>query len=61
MMNLHELILVSIHDFYTTPSFLFAVFEMAPKGELFDQLNSTVTVSEKKVDWQQFLFSSCRG
>lgn len=40
--------IISIHDFYTTPSFLFAVFEMAPKGELFDQLNSTVTVSEKK-------------
>ncbi|RCN28816.1 kinase domain protein [Ancylostoma caninum] len=39
---------VTIHDFYSTPSFLFAVFEMAPKGELFDQLNSTVTVSEKK-------------
>uniref|UniRef100_A0A158P9G9 General transcription and DNA repair factor IIH helicase subunit XPD n=1 Tax=Angiostrongylus cantonensis TaxID=6313 RepID=A0A158P9G9_ANGCA len=41
-------IAVTIHGFYTTPSFLFAVFEMAPKGELFDQLNSTVTVSEKK-------------
>ncbi|EYC02321.1 hypothetical protein Y032_0100g3231 [Ancylostoma ceylanicum] len=40
--------IITIHDFYSTPSFLFAVFEMAPKGELFDQLNSTVTVSEKK-------------
>ncbi|XGW18809.1 hypothetical protein V3C99_002980 [Haemonchus contortus] len=40
--------IITIHDFYTTPSFLFAVFEMAPKGELFDQLNKTVTVSEKK-------------
>ncbi|CAJ0598815.1 unnamed protein product [Cylicocyclus nassatus] len=40
--------IITIHDFYVTPSFLFAVFEMAPKGELFDQLNSTVTVSEKK-------------
>ncbi|KAJ1368482.1 hypothetical protein KIN20_029617 [Parelaphostrongylus tenuis] len=40
--------IITIHGFYTTPSFLFAVFEMAPKGELFDQLNSTVTVSEKK-------------
>ncbi|CAP33887.2 Protein CBG15711 [Caenorhabditis briggsae] len=40
--------IIKIHDFYQTPSFLFAVFEMAPKGELFDQLNATVTVSEKK-------------
>ncbi|CAI4230645.1 unnamed protein product [Auanema sp. JU1783] len=40
--------IITIHDFYQTPSFLFAVFEMAPKGELFDQLNKTVTVSEKK-------------
>uniref|UniRef100_A0A8R1E2J9 phosphorylase kinase n=2 Tax=Caenorhabditis japonica TaxID=281687 RepID=A0A8R1E2J9_CAEJA len=39
---------IKIHDFYQTPSFLFAVFEMAPRGELFDQLNATVTVSEKK-------------
>ncbi|PIO65687.1 kinase domain protein [Teladorsagia circumcincta] len=40
--------IITIHDFHSTPSFLFVVFEMAPKGELFDQLNSTVTVSEKK-------------
>ncbi|CAD6197578.1 unnamed protein product [Caenorhabditis auriculariae] len=40
--------IIKIHDFYQTPSFLFAVFEMAPKGELFDQLNNTVTVSEKR-------------
>ncbi|CAB3402236.1 unnamed protein product [Caenorhabditis bovis] len=40
--------IIKIHDFYQTPSFLFAVFEMAPRGELFDQLNSTVTVSEKR-------------
>ncbi|CAI5444593.1 unnamed protein product [Caenorhabditis angaria] len=40
--------IIKIHDFYQTPSFLFAVFEMAPRGELFDQLNNTVTVSEKK-------------
>ncbi|CAI2349832.1 unnamed protein product [Caenorhabditis sp. 36 PRJEB53466] len=40
--------IIKIHDFFQTPSFLFAVFEMAPKGELFDQLNATVTVSEKK-------------
>ncbi|ETN76334.1 kinase domain protein, partial [Necator americanus] len=44
----HHPSIITIHDFYSTPSFLFAVFEMAPKGELFDQLNSTVTVSEKK-------------
>ncbi|CCD73789.2 phosphorylase kinase [Caenorhabditis elegans] len=40
--------IIKIHDFYQTPSFLFAVFEMAPRGELFDVLNSTVTVSEKR-------------
>ncbi|VDN05704.1 unnamed protein product [Thelazia callipaeda] len=40
--------IISIHDFYETPTFLFAVFEMAPKGELFDVLNKSVTVSEKK-------------
>ncbi|KAK6024980.1 kinase domain protein [Ostertagia ostertagi] len=33
--------IITIHDFHSTPSFLFVVFEMAPKGELFDQLNST--------------------
>uniref|UniRef100_A0A1I7ZT76 phosphorylase kinase n=1 Tax=Steinernema glaseri TaxID=37863 RepID=A0A1I7ZT76_9BILA len=40
--------IITLHDFYQTPTFLFAVFEMAPKGELFDQLNRSVTVSEKK-------------
>ncbi|CAJ0578749.1 unnamed protein product, partial [Mesorhabditis spiculigera] len=30
------------------PSFLFTVFEMAPRGELFDYLNQCVTVTEKK-------------
>uniref|UniRef100_A0A915PY85 phosphorylase kinase n=1 Tax=Setaria digitata TaxID=48799 RepID=A0A915PY85_9BILA len=40
--------IISVHDFYETPAFLFAVFEMAPKGELFDVLNKSVTVSEKK-------------
>ncbi|MCP9259646.1 Phosphorylase b kinase gamma catalytic chain, liver/testis isoform [Dirofilaria immitis] len=36
--------IISIHDFYETPAFLFAVFEMAPKGELFDVLNKSVTL-----------------
>lgn len=40
--------IINIHDFYQTPTFLFAVFEMAPKGELFEMLNKSVTVSEKK-------------
>lgn len=40
--------IINIHDFYQTPTFLFAVFEMAPKGELFELLNKSVTVSEKK-------------
>uniref|UniRef100_A0A915C7Q7 phosphorylase kinase n=1 Tax=Parascaris univalens TaxID=6257 RepID=A0A915C7Q7_PARUN len=40
--------IINIHDFYETPTFLFAVFEMAPNGELFEMLNKSVTVSEKK-------------
>ncbi|KAI6215213.1 Phosphorylase kinase [Aphelenchoides besseyi] len=40
--------IISIHDFYSTPTFLFAVFEMAPGGELFHLLNKSVTLSEKK-------------
>ncbi|VDK48986.1 unnamed protein product [Anisakis simplex] len=40
--------IINIHDFYQTPTFLFAVFEMAPNGELFEMLNKSVTVSEKK-------------
>ncbi|KAI6240191.1 Phosphorylase kinase [Aphelenchoides fujianensis] len=43
----HESI-ISIHDFFSTPTFLFAVFEMAPGGELFHLLNKSVTLSEKK-------------
>lgn len=51
------LILVAIHDFYSTPTFLFAVFELAPKGELFDLLTKAVSFSEKKtrsIMWQLF-------
>jgi phosphorylase kinase gamma subunit len=40
--------LVCIHDFFSTPTFLFAVFEMAQGGELFHLLNKSVTLSEKK-------------
>lgn len=40
--------IIAIHDFFTTPSFHFAVFEMAPRGELFHLLNRSVTLSEKK-------------
>ncbi|KAI1731882.1 protein kinase domain-containing protein [Ditylenchus destructor] len=40
--------IIAIHGFFSTPTFLFAVFEMAPKGELFDLLNKSVTFSEKK-------------
>lgn len=42
------MVLVMIHDFYTTSTFLFAIFEMAPGGELFHLLNKYVTFSEKK-------------
>ncbi|CAD5222296.1 unnamed protein product [Bursaphelenchus xylophilus] len=40
--------IILIHDFYSTPTFLFAIFEMAPGGELFHLLNKMVTFSEKK-------------
>ncbi|TKR77376.1 hypothetical protein L596_018363 [Steinernema carpocapsae] len=40
--------IITLHDFHQTPTFLFAVFEMAPKGELFEVLNKSVTVGEKK-------------
>lgn len=40
--------IIAIHDFFITPTFHFAVFEMAPRGELFDLLNRSVTLSEKK-------------
>ncbi|KAE9552032.1 hypothetical protein FO519_004757 [Halicephalobus sp. NKZ332] len=40
--------IIAIHDFFTTPTFHFAVFEMAPRGELFHLLNKSVTMSEKK-------------
>uniref|UniRef100_A0A914VIA2 phosphorylase kinase n=1 Tax=Plectus sambesii TaxID=2011161 RepID=A0A914VIA2_9BILA len=40
--------IIHMHDYYETSSFLFAVIEMAPKGELFDQLTKAVTFSEKR-------------
>jgi phosphorylase kinase gamma subunit len=40
--------IIAIHDFFATPTYHFAVFEMAPRGELFDLLNRSVTLSEKK-------------
>ena len=40
--------IIAIHDFFITPTFHFAVFEMAPRGELFHLLNKSVTLSEKK-------------
>uniref|UniRef100_A0A0K0G4B9 phosphorylase kinase n=1 Tax=Strongyloides venezuelensis TaxID=75913 RepID=A0A0K0G4B9_STRVS len=41
--------IIEMHDFFETPTFLFAVFELAPMGELFDLLNKSVRLSEKKV------------
>uniref|UniRef100_A0AC35TLZ1 Phosphorylase kinase n=1 Tax=Rhabditophanes sp. KR3021 TaxID=114890 RepID=A0AC35TLZ1_9BILA len=41
--------IIEMHDFFETPTFLFAVFEIAPCGELFDVLNKAVRLSEKKV------------
>uniref|UniRef100_A0A915DAD4 phosphorylase kinase n=1 Tax=Ditylenchus dipsaci TaxID=166011 RepID=A0A915DAD4_9BILA len=43
--------IIAFHDFFQTPTFIFAVFEVrksGPKGELFDLLNKSVTFSEKK-------------
>jgi phosphorylase kinase gamma subunit len=40
--------IIAVHDFFATPTYHFAVFEMAPRGELFDLLNRSVTLSEKK-------------
>ncbi|CAD5217525.1 unnamed protein product [Bursaphelenchus okinawaensis] len=40
--------IILIHDFFSTPTFLFAIFEVAPGGELFHLLNKMVTFSEKK-------------
>lgn len=40
--------IIELHDVFVSPAFLFLVFEICKKGELFDYLNRVVTLSEKK-------------
>lgn len=40
--------LVDLQDVFESDAFFFLVFELCPKGELFDHLTSVVTLSEKK-------------
>ncbi|XP_055339577.1 phosphorylase b kinase gamma catalytic chain, skeletal muscle/heart isoform-like [Paramacrobiotus metropolitanus] len=40
--------IIELHDVFISPAFLFLVFELCRKGELFDYLNRVVTLSEKK-------------
>lgn len=39
---------VDLQDVFESDAFVFLVFELCPKGELFDYLTSVVTLSEKK-------------
>uniref|UniRef100_A0A914HCA6 phosphorylase kinase n=1 Tax=Globodera rostochiensis TaxID=31243 RepID=A0A914HCA6_GLORO len=39
--------IICLHEFFTTPTFLFAIFELA-RCELFEALNKSVTFSEKR-------------
>ncbi|KAH8235860.1 hypothetical protein KR032_009678 [Drosophila birchii] len=43
-----SLFLVDLQDVFESDAFVFLVFELCPKGELFDYLTSVVTLSEKK-------------
>lgn len=40
--------IIELHDFFQTETFLFLVFEICKKGELFDYLTSQVSLSEKR-------------
>ncbi|XP_064612720.1 phosphorylase b kinase gamma catalytic chain, skeletal muscle/heart isoform-like isoform X2 [Liolophura sinensis] len=40
--------IIALHDTYETPTFIFLVFELCKKGELFDYLTEVVTLSEKR-------------
>ncbi|KAL8621557.1 hypothetical protein ACOMHN_026229 [Nucella lapillus] len=40
--------IIELHDFFQTETFLFLVFELCKKGELFDYLTSQVSLSEKR-------------
>lgn len=40
--------IIELHDVFETPAFIFLVFEICKKGELFDYLTSVVSLSEKR-------------
>uniref|UniRef100_A0A0K8TL11 phosphorylase kinase n=1 Tax=Tabanus bromius TaxID=304241 RepID=A0A0K8TL11_TABBR len=40
--------IIDLQDVFESDAFVFLVFELCPKGELFDHLTSVVTLSEKK-------------
>uniref|UniRef100_A0A0B7B1M1 phosphorylase kinase n=1 Tax=Arion vulgaris TaxID=1028688 RepID=A0A0B7B1M1_9EUPU len=40
--------IIELHDVFETPTFIFLVFEICRKGELFDYLTSVVSLSEKR-------------
>nr|KAG5687057.1 hypothetical protein BaRGS_002430 [Batillaria attramentaria] len=40
--------IIELHDFFETPTFIFLVFELCKKGELFDYLTQVVSLSEKR-------------
>ncbi|KAL5275428.1 PHKG1 family protein [Megaselia abdita] len=40
--------IIDLQDVFESDAFFFLVFELCPKGELFDHLTSVVTLSEKK-------------
>lgn len=42
------MILVELQDVFESSTFIFLVFELCRRGELFDYLTSVVTLSEKK-------------
>ncbi|XP_067928590.1 phosphorylase b kinase gamma catalytic chain, liver/testis isoform-like [Watersipora subatra] len=40
--------IITLHEAFETPAFLFLVFELCPNGELFDLLTQKVRLSEKR-------------
>jgi len=40
--------IIELHDVFETPTFIFLVFEICKRGELFDYLTSVVSLSEKR-------------
>ncbi|KAK6192048.1 hypothetical protein SNE40_003595 [Patella caerulea] len=40
--------IIELHDWFETPTFIFLVFELCKRGELFDYLTEVVSLSEKR-------------